>query len=147
MTAPKTQPATNTRRTRRHVDTPTGQTEEQRLAALAAKYFTTNAEANRYKGEAEKLREELLKGMEKCGMKTLSRAALPTGALLSVEICAPAREAIDVEELRKAVTDPVFMKCISASKKAVEDNAGKNIVARCAVTKTGDVNVTVKLAK
>jgi hypothetical protein len=147
MTATKTQPATNSRRTRRHVDTPTGQTEEQRLAALAAKYFATNAEANRYKGEAEKLREELLKGMEKCGMKTLSGATLPTGALLSVEVGAPAREAIDVEELRQAVTDPIFMKCVSASKKSVETHAGKHIVARCAVMQSGDTNVTVKLAK
>lgn len=146
MTATKT-PATNSRRTRRHVDTPSGQTEEQRLAALAAKYFATNVEANRYKAEAEKLREELLKGMEKCGMKTLSGAVLPTGNALTVEICAPAREAIDVEELRKAVTDPIFMKCVSASKKAVETHAGKHIVARCAVMQSGDVNVTVKLAK
>jgi acyl CoA:acetate/3-ketoacid CoA transferase alpha subunit len=117
---------------------------------LARDFYTNNKAANAAKSAAEKARKALLTAMQEAGLKdadidllTESGDMLPLRAYIDT----PTTESISVEALRKHVSEEVFMKCVSATKKAVTEHAGSALATTCARPGVGTTNVHVEVRK
>jgi len=119
------------------------------LVQLAARTYTENAAQNKAKAAYEKTRKELFAQMTAEGFKAIDATAQIDGksVALKAEITTPSVNYIDVAVLAKLVSHEVFLLCVSASQKAVEENAGKGIAASATRTGTGTENVSVKAIK
>jgi len=120
------------------------------LKALAKTVFLENKLSNGHKSVHDQTRKQLFTQM--VGL-ALDRFTFETKdqdnkkLVLEVELGTPQVPGIDTAKLRTLVTDEVFMAIITATKKAVEDLAGKETAVLCEITKPGTTNVTVKPAK
>lgn len=132
-----TTPAAASRR-RRSVNTDAAPAVPPAVASLVASFHAANEAANAARKTADDKRKQLLKEMLGAGLKRVEIA----GYL--AEIKAAVRESIDIDALKKAVPEAIFMRCVSATKTAVTQHAGTAIVAQCAVSTTGEENVSVK---
>lgn len=118
---------------------------------LAKTFYLENEKMNAAKRASEAARKELF--------KLLSEEGIEAGKLqivgedgkkvnLEVEVGSSKRTEQDVVKLRELLNnDDLFMLIVEASKKAVEEKAGKDVAIRCEVNKLGPVNVFVKVAK
>ncbi len=130
--------STRTPARRRSVNADAAPAVPPRIAALVASFHSANEIANSARKRADDERKALLREMLEAGMKRVE----VEGFL--AEIKASVRESIDIPALKAAVSENVFMRCISATKTAVTQHAGTAVVALCAVSTTGEENVSVK---
>jgi hypothetical protein len=108
--------------------------------------FTLNKEMNAAKKRYDESRAALLTMMD--ATKTTELSPIKgDGNMLKAVVSTPVDEYIDVKELRKLVTDEVFLACVSATKGATAKNAGADVVAKATRTKDGTRNVTVSVIK
>lgn len=114
---------------------------DQELTMLIQDTYAKNKAANEATKAYNAARKKLYTKMKERGL-----VETMTGQLLA-KIEAPQREKINVEKLKKAVPAAVFLQCISATKKAVENHAGGAVAAICSELSAGEENVTVTLAK
>ena len=119
------------------------------MRSLAVQFHLNNAKANAAAKIADEAREKLYKLMKDAGVVEFKAQTTTENGPLSLDakIKASKRSTIDVVELSKIVTPEVFMKCVSATKTAVVDNAGTNVAMRCSVEKIGTENVSVSPSK
>lgn len=119
------------------------------MRSLAVQFHINNSKANAAARAAGEAREKLYKLMKDAGVVEFKTQTTTENGPLSLDakLKASKRSTIDVVELSKIVSAEVFMKCISASKTAVVDNAGTNVAVRCSVEKIGEENVTVSPSK
>lgn len=138
-------PTTRTRR----VNT-SGKIVTAKMKAQAKQYYETNAAANAAATAAKKVRASLLTGMDEGDITEFNFLATLTDGKqvsLDVNIEEPMRDEIDILKLHKLVDEKTFLKIVSASIKAVEDEVGTIIANKCKKTSKGTRNVTVKAAK
>lgn len=131
-----TTPAAASRR--RRVNTDAAPAVPPIIASLVTSFHAANEAANAARKTADDKRKQLLKEMLGAGLKRVEIA----GYL--AEIKASVRESIDIDALKRAVPEAIFLRCISATKTAVTQHAGTAVVAQCAVSTTGEENVSVK---
>lgn len=119
------------------------------LVQLAARAYTENSAQNAAKNAYEKTRKDLFAKMTEEGFKCIDASAQIDGksVALRAEISTPSVNYIDVAVLAGIVSHEVFLKCVGASAKAVEEHAGKGIAASATRTGTGTENVSVKAVK
>lgn len=119
----------------------------QELHALATLYFTENVAMNAAKSKSEKARADLEELMRKRG---ISEFTVPASGLLkplNAVLETPDREVVDCKALSGEVTMDVFMACITSTKKAVEEHAGKHVLAKVLTLVPGTEHVKVKMQK
>lgn len=116
----------------------------------ARTFFLENAAMNAAKRKSEAERKALFAELERAGIAEFSFATTDSEGKkvrLEVKVETPAAESIDVAILRTLVDDATFMRIVSASKKAVQEEAGKSVEVRATVSGEGTRNVFVKPAK
>lgn len=117
------------------------------VVRLAASFYEENKKANVATGIAKKARAELFALLTKKGVRKDTVEAVIDNRPITLDITVGAKpmQYIDVEELSKAVPLETLLKIVSASAKAVEDEAGTGVKVRC--LKSGfyaeNVDVTV----
>lgn len=114
--------------------------------ALAKKMFDANKAKNEANRIYEASRKELAKEMRRLGItqfRVAHQNSEGQAIMLESLLETPVREVIDIEALQKQVTAAQFLDIVTASKKAVEDKAGKTVLARCITTVAGTENVSV----
>lgn len=115
-----------------------------------AEFYKENSASNAAARKAEKAREQLLAAMTKEGLTVHTCEATNSAGQslpLVANIKASEREVMDIQKLKTLVTGDVFDKCISASKKAVEEHAGTAVATAAAVVRKGEPNVSVAVRK
>lgn len=116
------------------------------LEVLAGQQFVANKAKNKYNREADALEKVLYKKMLTAGIRDFITSVAVDGGVARIEakISAPEGETISVEKLRTLVDDETFMKIVSATKKAVTDEAGTNVTVACTVPVPGKEGLRVK---
>jgi len=117
---------------------------------LAKEFYVNNAAMNKAKSAAEKARKALLTAMQEAKVKVADIDLLTEdGSMLPLKafIETPSTEYISVAALRENVSEEVFMKCVSATKKSVTEHAGAALATTCARSGTGTTNVYVEVRK
>lgn len=120
------------------------------IERLMAEFYRENDAANSAARKAEKAREQLLAAMTAQGLTVHTCEAVNSAGQslpLVANIKASEREVMDIQKLKALVTGEVFEKCISASKKAVEEHAGTAVATAAAIVRKGEPNVSVKVRK
>jgi hypothetical protein len=72
---------------------------------------------------------------------------LPTGnkkVMIETQIVRGEKRVIDLDALRKEVGEELFMECISASVKAIEEKAGKHVLDKVSDFQKGEAYAKVK---
>lgn len=118
-----------------------------RIRQLAKTYFLANIRANAAAREADEARKALFRMMKDDDITEPFDMAFKVGKqpfAVEVYLDTPKEKYQDVGELRQRVTDNMFMSIISATKKAVEEIAGKGIAAMCERERDCKENVYVK---
>lgn len=120
------------------------------MKTLARSAYIAGVEKNRAGREEERSRKELFTQCEQLGLERFCFAttnAKHEAMRLEVEVLTPERDSIDVKLLRELVDEETFLRVVSAAKKAVEEQAGKEIAVKATVSGTGTRNVFVRPAK
>lgn len=124
----------------------------QTIKALAREYYLEKARVNDGEKKRDGLRLELLQAMEAGGVGGFAFETTKedgSKVRLAVEIETPDKVWIDVPALRDLVDEETFFRIVTASKKAVEEEAGKATVLKVTRVEVagGTRNVAVKPAK
>lgn len=119
------------------------------MKRLAVEMHLENAKANEHGRKAEKAREALYKAMKDAGVKEFNAETRVEKGTLSLvaSIATPKRNVVDVAKLERLIPREQFVRCVSASQKAVTDVAGTEIATQVLVETLGTENVSVKPLK
>lgn len=125
---------------------------EASLDNMVLEYFLSAKAKNEATNKEKKLREKLLKTMKDRGIKSkrFEFKDEKTGKVLynlSAVVAAPESEKADVAKLFKIVGPDLFLKVVSATKKAIVEFCGEAVFTQVKVPHTGDENVTVSVIK
>lgn len=138
-------------RTRSIDVTPTlSNVETDRLATLVNEYAVLNYESNKYKREMDAKKKEVHSALIRAEQTSFTaKATLPDGSspYFTAEIASPTEEVVDVSILRKLVSEELFMQIISATKTAVKEKAGTNVLLSATVEQTGNPTLSIRKAK
>ena len=135
---------------KRNLDVKKVDTAKLGLEKLAVEHYDNNIQANFHKRTSDKARKELYKGMKEhavVGFDCRFKDADGREVLLTALISAPTGNTVDVQKLRKLVTEEQFIKMASVTQAAIEEVVGTAILNQCLVPSVGTENVTVKAAK
>lgn len=115
------------------------------LKKLAVDFYTNNKVSNAAKGKADKARKALYAGMKEGALLSFDFLTNVDGAELLLEAKVGAKEEtyVDITELAGLVKSDVLLQIVSASLKAVEEHAGKEVLARCTHVRKCAENVSV----
>jgi len=117
------------------------------MVALLREYAILNHHSNAYKRDMDAKKKELNIAMVRAGISDVSTAVtLPDGSVSMFEaaIGSQPEEVVDVALLRKLVSDDVFMSIISATKTAVKEKAGTNVLIVSTVEQEGREGLSIK---
>lgn len=120
------------------------------MKARARLVFLAGVAMNAHKRVHDGARKELFATLLKNGIGAFSfetKDQQGKKLRLEVAVSTPQRESIDVALLRSLVDDGTFMRIVQATKKAVEDEAGKAIEVQATIVGEGTQNVFVTAAK
>lgn len=145
MTDKTTTPA----RRRALITAQTAKVPTRTVTELAARAYTENAAQNKAKSAYEKTRTSLFKQMNEEGITNFDTTVQIDGKPVTVNaaITTPSVNYIDVQVLAKHVSLEVLLKIVTASQKAVIDEAGASVAATATRTGRGTTNVSVKVVK
>lgn len=135
---------------KRNLDVKKVDTAKLGLEKLAVETYDHNVQANFHKRTSDKARKELYKGMKDNAVVAFDCKFKDTDdreILLHAMISAPTGNTVDVQKLRKLVTEEQFVKMASVTQAAIEEVVGTAILNQCLVPLVGTENVTVKAAK
>jgi hypothetical protein len=115
------------------------------LQEHAAVFYRQNQASNAAKRLADAARKALYAGMKDAGLDSFEFPANidGRGLFLQAVLETPLSTVVDVARLRKEVSDEQFLQIVSASLKAVETVAGREVLTRCSSTVSGTENVKV----
>jgi hypothetical protein len=119
------------------------------MKKLAVEFHLENQKANEHSLKADKAREKLYAAMKEAGITefnaetTTEKGTLSLRAFLKTTV----RKSIDVAKLVKLISHEQFMRCVSATQKAVTDVAGGEVATQASVEVPGTENVSVSPVK
>ena len=127
----------------------TAQALPEDLLELVRATYKANVAKNAAGREEEKARKALYARMKEVKLTACQTVAVVDGKRinLTAEISTPERVAVDVNLLRRLVTEEQFLKIVSASQTSVKEEVGDAVLRQCSVTTTGTENVSVKPTK
>ncbi len=137
-------------RTRRALDVGEHPSGRDQIRALAEKFHAANKAKNAAARDEKKLQADLDKAMAKVGEGEawgMQHEFTDAGGVLrkvSIRYEGAVKEAMDVVKLFTQVTEEVFLKIVSATRKNIETHAGKNAVNLCVITQQADFKASVK---
>ena len=119
------------------------------LEAQAQRVFQLNKEMNASKAAYDKARADLLKQMDASQVNSFNMSTAYNGDTysLTVGVSIPETTSIDVEALRKQVSEEEFMRIVSATKAKVVEVVGSAVSEACSTIGAGTRNVSVKSQK
>lgn len=104
---------------------------EASVARKALTYYHENEAMNAAKKVSSKARKEGYKMMKEAGIESFIHKPKDANVTYLIKCARKKATYIDIDVLKKLVGENVFQQCISASKKDVEDFAGKDIAILC----------------
>lgn len=119
------------------------------MQVLAMSCFIQNRVKNDAARDEAKNRQTLYKTMKEGKVRafTVRGQIEEKPVVLDVEISTPSSMVVNIDLLRKEVSEEVFLKIVTATQAAVKEHAGEAILRRCSEERIGTENVTVKAAK
>lgn len=141
---------TSATKTRRRAVDLEGSNPEEELKRLATIAFEANREMNDAKNRGDKARKELYSKMKSLGIKSVDAVANATdGTPVSIvaKLAVLTRNVIDVEKLKKLVSNKLFMEMASVTQAAVAKFAGTSILNQIVEPKDGEEYVSIKPKK
>jgi hypothetical protein len=117
------------------------------LKAALESFWRANTVANAAGRQAEAAKKALATAMAQANSKRVStNVALENGAVVPVvaEVTAEPGEVVSVAKLRGLVDDETFMKIVSATKTAVTQHAGTNVLIQSTVTVVGNESLKIR---
>lgn len=139
-------------RTRRVIDVGQHPSGRDQIRLLAEQFYVANKAKNAASSDERRLQKELDKAMSKVGV------GLPWGMEHEFEVNGVTqklviryegamKEIMDVAKLAAQVPMDILLKIVKASRKDIEDHAGKNVVNLCSTSGQAPFKATVKGVK